>query len=72
MIGRYFAMDRDNRWNRVEEAYRLMTEGEATVLPVLRLMDWQQAYAADENDEFVRAPVLVKPSRYRMVTALYL
>ncbi|MFP0793002.1 2,3-bisphosphoglycerate-independent phosphoglycerate mutase, partial [Acinetobacter baumannii] len=29
MIGRYFAMDRDNRWDRVEQAYRLLTEGEA-------------------------------------------
>ena len=29
MVGRYFAMDRDNRWDRVEQAYRLMTEGEA-------------------------------------------
>ncbi|CAG2159535.1 unnamed protein product [Oppiella nova] len=34
MIGRYFAMDRDNRWDRVEQAYRLMTEGEA-----LRVVD---------------------------------
>ncbi len=25
MIGRYFAMDRDNRWDRVEQAYRLLT-----------------------------------------------
>jgi 2,3-bisphosphoglycerate-independent phosphoglycerate mutase len=29
IIGRYFAMDRDNRWDRVEQAYRLMTEGVA-------------------------------------------
>ncbi len=28
IIGRYFAMDRDNRWDRVEKAYRLLTEGE--------------------------------------------
>ncbi len=27
LIGRYYAMDRDNRWDRVEKAYRLMTEG---------------------------------------------
>lgn len=55
MIGRYFAMDRDNRWDRVEQAYRLMTEGEA-----LRVVDsategLEQAYAANENDEFVKA-----------------
>ena len=55
MIGRYFAMDRDNRWNRVEEAYRLMTEGEAIRVASSAVDGLQQAYAADENDEFVRA-----------------
>ena len=29
IIGRYFAMDRDNRWERVESAYNLMTLGQA-------------------------------------------
>ena len=27
VVGRYYAMDRDNRWDRVEKAYRLLTEG---------------------------------------------
>ena len=31
IIGRFYSMDRDNRWDRVEQAYRLMTEGYATI-----------------------------------------
>lgn len=53
VIGRYFAMDRDNRWDRVELAYRAIMEGKGA--PV---SDWQQAiaeaYAAGENDEFIK------------------
>lgn len=55
MIGRYFAMDRDNRWDRVEQAYRLMTEGEATRVASNAVEALDLAYAADENDEFVKA-----------------
>ncbi len=29
LVGRYYAMDRDNRWERIEAAYRLLTEGNA-------------------------------------------
>ena len=28
VMGRYYAMDRDNRWDRVEKAYRALTTGE--------------------------------------------
>ncbi|WP_335952139.1 2,3-bisphosphoglycerate-independent phosphoglycerate mutase [Acinetobacter beijerinckii] len=55
MIGRYFAMDRDNRWDRVEQAYRLMTEGEAVRVVNSAVEGLEQAYAAEENDEFVKA-----------------
>lgn len=55
MIGRYFAMDRDNRWDRVEQAYRLMTEGEAVRVVSSAVEGLEQAYAAAENDEFVKA-----------------
>ena len=55
MIGRYFAMDRDNRWDRVEQAYRLMTEGEAFRVVNSAVEGLAQAYAAEENDEFVKA-----------------
>lgn len=55
MIGRYFAMDRDNRWDRVEQAYRLLTEGEAVRTATTAVEGLELAYAANENDEFVKA-----------------
>lgn len=58
MIGRYYAMDRDNRWDRVESAYNLLTQADGTYQaqdPVTALHD---AYARDENDEFVSATYL--------------
>ncbi len=51
-------MDRDQRWDRIEQAYRLLTEGEAPHTasdPVLAL---EAAYARDENDEFVLPTVV--------------
>ena len=55
MIGRYFAMDRDNRWDRVEQAYRLLTEGEATRTAETAVEGLELAYAVEETDEFVKA-----------------
>lgn len=55
MIGRYFAMDRDNRWDRVEQAYRLLTESEAAHHAASAVEGLEQAYAAGESDEFVKA-----------------
>jgi 2,3-bisphosphoglycerate-independent phosphoglycerate mutase len=59
IIGRYFAMDRDNRWERVESAYNLMTLGQAehTYGDPLEALD--AAYARDENDEFVTATAIL-------------
>ncbi|WP_029652412.1 2,3-bisphosphoglycerate-independent phosphoglycerate mutase [Marinobacter daepoensis] len=54
IVGRYFAMDRDNRWDRVEAAYNAMTLGDAEFIcddPVAAL---EQAYERGENDEFVK------------------
>ncbi len=55
MIGRYYAMDRDNRWDRVQAAYELLTQGKAEhqYNTVEQALD--AAYARDENDEFVSA-----------------
>ncbi|WLF83501.1 2,3-bisphosphoglycerate-independent phosphoglycerate mutase [Moraxella sp. ZY210820] len=55
MIGRYFAMDRDNRWERVEQAYRLITEGVAERVVDSAVQGLQLAYEAGETDEFVKA-----------------
>jgi len=55
--GRYFAMDRDNRWERTEAGYRLLTEGAgheaADVAEALR-----KARTRGEGDEFVRPTAL--------------
>ncbi|WP_027965704.1 2,3-bisphosphoglycerate-independent phosphoglycerate mutase [Halomonas halocynthiae] len=58
LIGRYFALDRDNRWDRVEQAYRLVTEGHASYQATTALAGLQAAYARDENDEFVTATAI--------------
>ena len=52
LCGRYWAMDRDNRWDRTEKAYRLLTEsGEITALPAQEVL--QASYAAGITDEFL-------------------
>ena len=58
IIGRYFAMDRDNRWDRVELAYRLMTELSAEFSASDAKAGLAAAYARGENDEFVAATAL--------------
>jgi 2,3-bisphosphoglycerate-independent phosphoglycerate mutase len=55
MIGRYFAMDRDNRWDRVKLAYDLLTEGVAAHQFNDVTSALEAAYNRDENDEFVAA-----------------
>ncbi|ATH77025.1 phosphoglycerate mutase (2,3-diphosphoglycerate-independent) [Vreelandella venusta] len=55
IIGRFFAMDRDNRWERVEQAYRLLTEGHAEHTATSAESGLRDAYARGETDEFVAA-----------------
>ncbi len=52
VCGRYFAMDRDNRWDRVEKAYDLLTSGTGTThdSPIEAL---EVSYTAGTTDEFV-------------------
>jgi len=52
VMGRFYAMDRDNRWERVEKAYAAMVYGEGVqnADPVAAMAD---SYAADVTDEFV-------------------
>lgn len=62
MIGRYYAMDRDNRWDRVEEAYNLLTSGVSTFSAFSSAKEaLEAAYARDENDEFIKASVIGEP-----------
>lgn len=57
--GRYYAMDRDNRWDRVQLAYNAITksEGVKSEDPVKAIAD---SYAEDITDEFVKPTVIVK------------
>jgi 2,3-bisphosphoglycerate-independent phosphoglycerate mutase len=58
VCGRFFAMDRDRRWERIEAAYRALVYGEGIPIhdPVAAVAD---AYATGETDEFVRPRVMV-------------
>ena len=58
ICGRYYAMDRDRRWDRIQKAYRLYTAGEGTpeTDPVQAV---KNAYARNETDEFVKPVVMV-------------
>ncbi|MEX2473846.1 2,3-bisphosphoglycerate-independent phosphoglycerate mutase [Marinobacter sp.] len=55
IVGRYYAMDRDNRWDRVKAAYNLMTLGEAEFTASDPVSALEQAYERGDNDEFVKA-----------------
>jgi 2,3-bisphosphoglycerate-independent phosphoglycerate mutase len=59
VIGRFYSMDRDNRWDRVEQAYRLMTDGAAEFTASDAGAALQAAYERNENDEFVQATSIV-------------
>lgn len=55
VVGRYFAMDRDKRWDRMQSAYDLITLGEADYQADSVEDALNNAYARDEDDEFVKA-----------------
>ncbi len=55
LIGRYYAMDRDNRWDRVQAAYDLLTQGQATNTVENAIAGLDLAYSQDKDDEFCPA-----------------
>ncbi|WP_114788017.1 2,3-bisphosphoglycerate-independent phosphoglycerate mutase [Vibrio tetraodonis] len=55
LVGRYYAMDRDNNWERVEVAYALLTQAKAEFQSSSAVAGLQAAYERGENDEFVKA-----------------
>ncbi len=60
IIGRFYALDRDNRWNRVAKAYDLITEGQAEFHAADASHALQMAYEREETDEFVKATTIGK------------
>lgn len=59
LSGRHFAMDRNNNWDRIEKAYRMLTEGASEPVsdPLLAL---ERSYAQNVTDEFI-VPVNIAP-----------
>lgn len=58
LCGRFFVMDRDNRWDRVQPAYELLSESKAEFAYADVTTALDAAYARDEDDEFVQATVI--------------
>jgi 2,3-bisphosphoglycerate-independent phosphoglycerate mutase len=55
IVGRYYAMDRDKRWERVQQAYNLIAHGTADYQAPDAITALRLAYDRGENDEFVKA-----------------
>ena len=58
ICGRYYAMDRDQRWERVAPAYELLVDGVAPFAAATAEAALEAAYARGESDEFVRPTVV--------------
>jgi 2,3-bisphosphoglycerate-independent phosphoglycerate mutase len=60
LCGRYYAMDRDKRWDRVARAYALIVDGESEHRAATAHGALEAAYARGESDEFVAPTVVVR------------
>jgi 2,3-bisphosphoglycerate-independent phosphoglycerate mutase len=65
VCGRFYAMDRDHRWERTQAAYELLARGLAPHHAPTALAALADAYARDENDEFVLPCVVGAPRPIR-------
>ena len=68
--GRYYTMDRDKRWERVEKAYRCLTEGEGLRAATAREAV-ENGYKRGENDEFLPPTLVDERGWCRTGTASY-
>lgn len=59
VVGRFRAMDRDKRWNRIQQAYQLIVNGKAEYRAQSASKALELAYARGESDEFVKATSIV-------------
>jgi 2,3-bisphosphoglycerate-independent phosphoglycerate mutase len=60
VVGRYYAMDRDNRWERIELAYRAVVHGEAELKGSDPVAALQASYEQGVTDEFIKPIVITK------------
>lgn len=58
LVGRYYAMDRDNRWDRTKAAYDCIAGGKSMHIASTALAGLEAAYARNETDEFVQPTCL--------------
>jgi 2,3-bisphosphoglycerate-independent phosphoglycerate mutase len=65
VIGRYFAMDRDGRWDRVQKAYDLLVRGRGEHAADSAEQAAKDAYERDETDEFISATTVGEPACIR-------
>jgi len=63
IIGRYYAMDRDHRWPRIQAAYDLITQGKSEFEAPDASSAVEAAYARGESDEFIQATRIVPPGK---------
>ena len=63
LVGRYYAMDRDNRWPRIEAAYRLIVSADAEHHAATVSEALSAAYERGESDEFVKPTTIGQPVR---------
>ena len=59
VCGRFYAMDRDKRWNRIKEAYDMLVEGKGAAF-ASALEGIQASYDADVTDEFIKPIVITE------------
>lgn len=66
IVGRYYAMDRDKRWDRVQKAYDLLTEGKAEIVAKNVKEAIKKIYDEGFNDEFA-PPTLISTSNFHSI-----
>ncbi|HEY8625462.1 MAG TPA: 2,3-bisphosphoglycerate-independent phosphoglycerate mutase [Solirubrobacteraceae bacterium] len=65
VVGRYYAMDRDNRWDRIQLAYDLLVQGRAEHTVDSAAEAAREAYERDETDEFITPTLVGEEARIR-------
>lgn len=66
--GRFYAMDRDKNWDRVQPAYAVIVKGEAEFQAVDAVQALQMAYQREETDEFVQPTRVVAEHEQAVIT----
>lgn len=71
LMGRYWGMDRDHRWERVERAYRMLTQGEAEFTAGSAEEALAMGYARGETDEFIQPTMIGSDSLVKDADAFF-